>query len=74
MAAVSRQEQPVPGREFAVSALAVDAHVSRSRDKQHELIVGLVVPHPFGRCLAGRDDPLDAQPRRLDKAIEEFLG
>ena len=71
---MGRQEQPLAGPQFAVLRLAVDAQTRGARDKQHELIAGLIAPFASARRLTRGDEPLDTNTRALDKRIKEFLG
>ena len=69
-----REQEPVSGRKIALTRFAGDEKARSARHEKHPLVIILIVPLPFRRRLAGRYDPLDAQPLAAIERLRELPG
>ena len=46
----------------------------RTLQQQNKLVLVLIVPKALGRCVAVRDDPLDAEAGLAEDRLDQFFG
>jgi hypothetical protein len=68
-----RDEQVISGLERPGGRLVLEPKTSRSRNQQHLLGPGLVVPEAWWARLPGRDDALDPDPVRRGERDDFFV-
>jgi len=66
------KEDEIAFTQRAIFGLALDTEPGTALDQQDPLGGLLIVPLPFRRRLPSRDDPLDAQARKLKKRFNEL--
>ncbi len=70
VAGVGGDPQPVAGSERARFAFSLEQQLGGAGEQHHPFVPVLVEPFADRRRLAGGDDPLEAQPLRLDERVE----
>lgn len=72
VAATGRKQNPVAFAKVPILSFALDAKTRRASHDQDPFVGLLIVPFPFRRSLARRDDALDAYVRPLEENIDDL--
>jgi hypothetical protein len=73
VAAVRRDEDPVPGAERARFRLVLETKASAAGKQDHPLLVRLVVPLARGSGVARGDDSLEPEMTTFEQRLERLL-